>query len=261
MPVFRLTERLLFPPPRLAADGGLLAVGGDLTPERLLLAYRQGIFPWFSEGEPILWWSPDPRFVLFPDHLRISRNMQRILRKGVFAVTFDTVFADVVTACREQRRRGEGTWITPEMVSAYIRLHQLGLAHSVEAWREGRLVGGLYGVSLGRCFFGESMFSRVANASKVALVTLVGKLAVRGFQVIDCQVYTEHLRRLGAEPIPRESFLALLDRTLAAPTFRGSWRFLNEGSEVTPGREKAPSTVLLASRRRLNTPYFVQNLQ
>ena len=251
----------MFPPPRLAADGGLLAVGGDLTPERLLLAYRQGIFPWFSEGEPILWWSPDPRFVLFPDHLRISRNMQRILRKGVFAVTFDTVFADVVTACREQRRRGEGTWITPEMTSAYIRLHRMGLAHSVEAWREGRLAGGLYGVSLGKCFFGESMFSRAANASKAALVTLVGKLAVRGFRVIDCQVYTEHLRRLGADGISREDFLALLDRSLAAPTLRGSWRFLNEVPAVTPGRGDVPSAALLAGRRRLNTPYFVQNPQ
>jgi leucyl/phenylalanyl-tRNA--protein transferase len=261
MPVFRLTERLLFPPPRLSADGGLLAVGGDLTPARLLLAYRQGIFPWFSEGEPILWWSPDPRFILFPDRLRISRSMKRILGKGVFAVTFDTAFADVVTACREQRRRGEGTWITPEMTSAYIRLHRMGLAHSVEAWREGRLAGGLYGVSLGKCFFGESMFSRAANASKAALVTLVGKLAVRGFRVIDCQVYTEHLRRLGADGISREDFLALLDRSLAAPTLRGSWRFLNEVPAVTPGRGDVPSAALLAGRRRLNTPYFVQNPQ
>ncbi len=261
MPVFRLTERLLFPPPRLSADGGLLAVGGDLTPARLLLAYRQGIFPWFSEGEPILWWSPDPRFILFPDRLRISRSMKRILGKGVFAVTFDTAFADVVTACREQRRRGEGTWITPEMTSAYIRLHRMGLAHSVEAWREGRLAGGLYGVSLGKCFFGESMFSRAANASKAALVTLVGKLAARGFRVIDCQVYTEHLRRLGADGISREDFLALLDRSLAAPTLRGSWRFLNEVPAVTPGRGDVPSAALLAGRRRLNTPYFVQNPQ
>lgn len=259
MPVFRLTERLQFPPPRLAADEGLLAVGGDLAPERLLLAYRQGIFPWFSEGEPILWWSPDPRFVLFPDRLRISRSMRRTLEKGVFAVTFDAAFGEVVRACREERRYEEGTWITPEMVSAYWRLHRLGLAHSVEAWRGGRLAGGLYGVSLGRCFFGESMFSRVADASKVALVTLVEALAARGFQLIDCQVYSDHLCRLGAEMIPRESFLALLKRGLAAATLRGSWRFLGRGAEVDPGRGRAASVVPSAPGGRRDSPYFGRN--
>ncbi|MDQ1276976.1 MAG: Leucyl/phenylalanyl-tRNA--protein transferase [Thermodesulfobacteriota bacterium] len=231
MPIFRLTEEIVFPPPRLASEGGLLAVGGDLAPERLILAYRNGIFPWYNEGEPILWWSPDPRFVLFPDRLKISRSMRGLLKKNLFTVTFDTSFREVIAACQETRRgRGEGTWITAAMTAAYIRLHELGLAHSVEAWREKTLVGGLYGVSLGKCFFGESMFTQVPNASKAALITLVETLGRYDFRLIDCQVYTDHLRRLGAEMMSREDFLQVLREALAYETLRGNWRFLNNKS-------------------------------
>jgi leucyl/phenylalanyl-tRNA---protein transferase len=228
MPIFRLTEEVVFPPPRLASEGGLLAVGGDLAPERLVLAYESGIFPWYSEGEPILWWSPDPRFVIFPDRLKISRSMRSLLRKNHFTVTFDTCFREVVNACRETRKgREEGTWITAAMTAAYIRLHELGLAHSVEAWRDGTLAGGLYGVSLGKCFFGESMFTKLPNASKAALITLVKTMASYDFRVIDCQVYTDHLHSLGAEMISREHFLRLLKTALSEETLRGSWYFLN----------------------------------
>ena len=257
MPVFRLTEELVFPPPDLAAAGGLLAVGGDLSPARLLLAYQNGIFPWFSQGDPIRWWSPDPRFVLFPDRLKVSRSMKQLLKRDALAITFDVSFAAVVAACQEGRRRQEGTWITAGMKEAYIRLHRLGLAHSVEVWAGGTLAGGLYGVSLGRCFFGESMFSRIPNASKAALITLVRKLAARGFLLIDCQVYTEHLERLGAELIDRADFLTLLDRALAAPTLGGSWRFLDESSPAAAGVRAAPAPVPVAGRRRRSSPYFV----
>jgi len=278
MPVFRLTEKLLFPPPQLATPAGLLAVGGDLAPARLLLAYRHGIFPWFNEGEPLLWWSPDPRCVLFPDRLHISRRMRQLLRKGIFAITFDACFAAVVTACREERRGREGTWITAGMKAAYVRLHEMGLAHSVEVWREGSLAGGLYGVSLGRSFFGESMFSRVNNASKVALIALAQHLAARDFQLIDCQIYTEHLQNLGAVMIPREKFLRLLRRSLVRESLCGSWRFFAAGAGSLPSerpechgdgrpRPAGPyplpcqdtqglSNILAASRRRAACPYF-----
>jgi leucyl/phenylalanyl-tRNA--protein transferase len=226
MPVFALTEEPSFPPPRFATREGLLAVGGDLSERRLLLAYRMGIFPWYSEGEPILWWSPNPRLVLYPKEFRPSRSLLKIIRRGVFTVTGDQCFDEVMSACgRIRRESGEGTWILPEMIEAYGRLHRSGYAHSVEAWREGHLAGGLYGVSLGRCFFGESMFSRVSNASKVALAALVERLDRLGFALIDCQVTTGHLQRLGAREIPRSRYLAELAHALKARTLRGKWTF------------------------------------
>jgi len=210
MPVFQLIDELIFPPPHLAERNGLLAVGGDLRPERLILAYRMGIFPWYEEGEPILWWSPDPRFVLFPEEIKISRSMRQLLKKDLFRVSWDEAFTAVVEGCRAPREGQRGTWITDEMAAAYGELHRLGLAHSVEVWMGGELVGGLYGVSLGRCFFGESMFTRVSNASKVALIHLARRLRERGYAVIDCQIYTEHLRTMGARMIPRVEFLRII---------------------------------------------------
>lgn len=211
MPVFRLTDELIFPPPSLAEPDGLLAVGGDLTPERLLLAYSMGIFPWFNDGDPPLWWSPDPRCVLNPKGVKISRSLAKVLRKGVFDVTFDKAFGQVISACASLRRKtGEGTWITPKMEEAYLRLFALGYAHSVECWCDGALAGGLYGVSLGRCFFGESMFHRVRDASKVAFVALSRETERQGYELIDCQITNPHLISLGAEEIPRGTFLKRL---------------------------------------------------
>ncbi len=226
MPVHRLPEAPLFPPTDRAARSGLLAVGGDLSPGRLLAAYREGIFPWFSEGEPILWWSPDPRFVLFPGELRVSRSMRQFLKKGAVRITFDRAFREVIAACRRPRPDQEGTWITPEMQEAYCALHEYGYAHSVEVWHGDALVGGLYGVSLGRIFFGESMFSSLPNASKAALITLVERLRERGFALIDCQVETAHLASLGARPIPRREFGACLRKSLRHETLRGDWERL-----------------------------------
>lgn len=218
MTVFRLTEAMLFPPCDLADPDGLLAVGGDLSPERLLLAYRQGIFPWYSPGMPILWWSPDPRLVLFPDRLKVSRSLERLVRKGTFKITFNKAFAEVMRQCALIRlEAGEETWITQEMWRAYIRLHQLGYAHSVEAWLGHELAGGLYGLALGRAFFGESMFARISNASKVAFVHLVRALHRLNFELIDCQVTTAHLMTFGAEEIPRREFLRLLMRVIDHP--------------------------------------------
>jgi leucyl/phenylalanyl-tRNA--protein transferase len=203
-----------FPDPALALrePDGLLAVGGSLSPRRLLRAYRQGIFPWYCLGQPILWWSPNPRTVLFPDKIRISRSLRKVLRKGDFRISMDEAFAEVVRRCGEPRGRESGTWITPEVNQAYCRLHELGLAHSVESWRDSDLVGGLYGVALGQVFYGESMFSRVSNASKVALVGLARHLEHWRYRVIDCQMYTDHLASFGAEEISREQFMELLDR-------------------------------------------------
>jgi len=223
MPIFRLTHDLVFPPPRLAEDG-LLAVGGDLSEKRLLLAYRMGIFPWYSEDEPILWWSPDPRLILAPQEFHMPRRLQRTLRQGTFAVTMDTAFERVIKGCAATPRRGQrGTWIMPEMVSAYCRLHESGYGHSVECWRDGQLTGGLYGLSLGRCFFGESMFSLEPDASKVALAALVERVTAWGFLFIDCQVTTEHLVRLGAKEVSRMHFLRLLGEGLKSKTRRGKW--------------------------------------
>jgi leucyl/phenylalanyl-tRNA--protein transferase len=224
MPVYRLSQKLVFPSPHLASHEGLLAVGGDLSIKRLLLAYRLGIFPWYSEGEPILWWSPEPRLVLYPGEVQISRSLNKIINKGAFKVTMDRAFEKVISECARVRlETQEGTWIVDDMVSAYCRLHAAGFAHSVEAWREGRLAGGLYGVSLGKCFFGESMFTRVTNASKVALVALVNHLKALRFALIDCQIATDHLKRFGAREISRAKYLEELNEALIAPTLRGGW--------------------------------------
>lgn len=224
MPVYRLIDEVIFPPPERAGPDGLLAVGGDLSSERLLLAYKLGIFPWYSEGQPILWWSPDPRLVLEPDEFHISRRLGRILKQGTFKVTFDRAFASVIRACASVPREGQdGTWITPEMQRAYIRLHEEGFAHSVESWLDGELAGGIYGVSLGKCFFGESMFSCESNASKVALAALVERLKAWGFPMLDAQVTTHHLLSLGAKEIPRPVFLKRLREALSFPTVQGKW--------------------------------------
>ncbi|MBW1695517.1 MAG: leucyl/phenylalanyl-tRNA--protein transferase [Deltaproteobacteria bacterium] len=229
MPVYLLSDELVFPPPALARKDGLLAVGGDLNPDRLLLAYRLGIFPWYSEGEPILWWSPDPRLVLYPGELRISKSLKKVIRRGVFRLSMDTAFEPVIRECAVVRsERGERTWITEEMIESYCKLHQSGFAHSVEVWQGRLLAGGLYGVSLGKCFFGESMFTRINNASKVALVGLTAYLKANAFDFIDCQVTTGHLLRIGAREIPRHEFLKQLRRALNAPTKRGRWHFDQE---------------------------------
>jgi len=218
VPVFRLTDRLAFPDPRLAAAEGLLAVGGDLSPQRLLLAYSLGIFPWYGRGEPLLWWSPDPRCVILPGEVHVSRRLQRTLRGGRFQVTCNRAFDAVITACADLRRQEPGgTWLVPEMQEAYRRLHRLGYAHSVEAWQEGELAGGMYGVALGRFFFGESMFHRVTDASKVVLVTLCRHLTAQRFALLDCQVPNPHLQRMGAQLLAREVFLEKLYREGLGP--------------------------------------------
>jgi len=234
MPVYRLGAALVFPPPEAAEPGGLLAVGGDLEPERLLLAYAQGIFPWYEEGLPILWHSPDPRMVLRPAELRVSRSLRKALRREPFGLSLDRAFEAVIRACAERERPDQtGTWITDEMIAAYVRLHGLGYAHSVEAWRDGELAGGLYGVSLGRAFFGESMFALRSDASKIAFVHLAQQLVRWGFDLIDCQVHTEHLERFGANEWPRARFLEALAESLAGETRRGPWRF---DADLTGGR-------------------------
>lgn len=225
MPVYRLDERVAFPPAE-HAEAGLLAVGGDLSSERLVLAYSSGIFPWYSEGQPILWHSPDPRMVLQADEMRVPRSLRKVIRKGVYQLTMDTAFAEVIEACATSPRPGQRTtWITRDMMKAYSRLHRQGLAHSAEAWRHGRLAGGLYGVSLGAAFFGESMFAKAPDASKVAFVGLVEQLRAWGITLIDSQVYTEHLARFGACEWPRRLYLAALRKALTHATRRGRWRF------------------------------------
>jgi len=226
MPVYLLSEALIFPHPRLASREGLLAVGGDLSQERLLSAYNQGIFPWFSDGEPILWWSPDPRLILFPHEFKVSRSLKKVLKRSQFDITIDRAFRRVITECAETRMaKKESTWIVREMIEAYCRLHETGFAHSVEAWQNGVLVGGLYGVSLGKCFFGESMFTTVSNASKVALAGLVYFLKSNEFHMIDCQITTKHLISMGAREIPRDRFLALLQASLKEPDMTGKWQY------------------------------------
>ena len=234
MPVYLLDHRLVFPPVEDAEDG-LLAVGGDLSPERLILAYESGIFPWYGEDEPILWHSPDPRAVLRVNDLRVSTSLARTIRRAPFDLTLDTAFAAVIDACATAPRPGmPGTWITAEMREAYTDLHRRGLAHSAEAWRAGRLVGGLYGVSLGRMFFGESMFRREPDASKVAFAALVRQLERWGIDLVDCQVQSEHLARLGAREWPRSAYLEALERGLDRPTRRGPWRFDEYAAEPRP---------------------------
>ena len=224
MPLFRLTEHIIFPPAHLAEEG-LLAVGGDLSAERLLAAYRNGIFPWYNEGDPILWWSPDPRMLLFPAEIHVSKRLKRTIRQGKFSVTADQCFGDVIQHCASTPRKGQGgTWIVPEMIAAYARLHALGYAHSIECWQEGRLAGGLYGVSLGTAFFGESMYSEESNASKVALTALARQCERWKFALIDCQMHTPHLARMGAQTVPRERFLTLARHAVAHPSRKGMWR-------------------------------------
>ena len=229
MPVYQLIPEVSFFPPTEEAEGdGLLAVGGDLTKERLLAAYSKGIFPWYEAGQPILWWSPDPRLVLIPEELKISRSLRKALRKQQFEIRFDSAFQQVIKACADVRtQQGEGTWIIPEMQQAYTELHQDGFAHSVESWLDGELAGGLYGISLGQCFFGESMFSTRNDSSKVALVALVEFSKQVGIKMIDCQMTTSHLLSLGAREIKRKVFLQNLKIHLEEPTLKGSW---NNGS-------------------------------
>ncbi len=214
-----------FPPIERALDepGGLLAAGGDLSPGRLLDAYRHAIFPWYSDGQPILWWSPDPRMVLFVDELRVSRSLRRAVAKRRFEIRVDTAFDAVIAACAAPRSGHRGTWITGEMVDAYVRLHRLGHAHSVEAWEGDKLAGGLYGVSIGRMFFGESMFARETDASKIALVHLVAMLKRHEMPLVDCQQDTSHLARLGARPISRDVFADAVTRLVHSSPAAGMW--------------------------------------
>ena len=223
--IFKLDKsELRFPPVDLANKDGILAYGGDLRTERIMLAYQKGIFPWYSEETPILWWAPDPRFVLFPEDLKVSKSMRKVLRSNEFKITFDTAFHEVLRNCQVMPRDGQdGTWITAELFDAYLEIHQKGFAHSVEVWREGELVGGLFGVSLGGIYFGESMFSKASNASKAGFITLVQKMHQKGIQLVDCQVHTNHLESLGAKHISRDHFTHNLDVLLEADTFKGSW--------------------------------------
>ncbi|HON77644.1 MAG TPA: leucyl/phenylalanyl-tRNA--protein transferase [Spirochaetota bacterium] len=231
MPIFVLNEEILFPPVNLAIREGILAVGGDLSPERLLKAYSEGIFPWYSEDEPIVWWSPDPRFVLLPEGIKVSRTMRQVISRNIFTITFDRAFREVITSCSTiDRAHQYGTWITDEMREAYCRLHDMGYAHSVEAWHGGELAGGLYGLSLGRCFFGESMFAKKSNASKAAFIVLVKKLQELGFIIVDAQVYTRHLESLGAFEMPRDEYIAVLRKGLQFETIQGSWSGLLGGN-------------------------------
>jgi len=237
MPIFWLKEdSIIFPHPELANEDGILAVGGDLSIERLVYAYSIGLFPWFNPSDPILWWSPDPRFVLFPEELKISKSMRSYFNQKKFSVTFDQCFEEVITTCAHHKRRGQGgTWISKKMITAYCDLHKAGWAHSVEVWKGEELVGGLYGVAIGKVFFGESMFTKVSNASKFALISLVKVLEKQNFNLIDCQQPTNHLASLGARSIRRHEFLELLRLNEAEESLVGNWgkdgRFAREGTE------------------------------
>lgn len=224
MPVFRLDDRLVFPPVHLAEDG-LLALGGDLRPERLLLGYTQGIFPWYAENLPILWHSPDPRMVMTTRDLVVQRSLRKAIKKRPYDITIDRACIDVLKGCAEVPRPGQnGTWLIPEMIDAYMKLHELGFAHSFEAWQDGKLVGGLYGVSLGAAFFGESMFALAPDASKIAFVASARQLDAWHIGLIDCQVHTDHLERFGAYEVPRVEYLQMLAHALDEPTRRGKWQ-------------------------------------
>jgi leucyl/phenylalanyl-tRNA--protein transferase len=225
MPVFRLDDRLVFPPVHLAEDG-LLALGGDLRPERLILGYTKGIFPWYAENLPILWHSPDPRMVMTTRDLIVQRSLRKQIKRKPYRLAIDTAFGEVLRGCAASPRPGQtGTWLIPEMVEAYTRLHELGFAHSIEAWRDDELVGGLYAVSLGAAFFGESMFARAPDASKIAYTAIVRQLDAWQIGLIDCQVHTEHLERFGAYEVPRQDYLDMLSVALDEPTRRGRWAF------------------------------------
>lgn len=224
MPLFLLSEDLYFPDPSDSLPDGLLALGGELSADRLLLGYEKGIFPWYNPEDPILWWSPDPRCFLFHADLKISKSMRNIRNRKQFKVTFDWAFDQVIRACSVAPRRDQdGTWITNDIIEAYTSLHDLGVAHSVEVWEGEELVGGLYGVSLGNMFFGESMFSNKSNTSKLAFITLSEALHQKGFSGIDCQIMNDHLASMGATDIPRNQFLSLLNESLEQPTLKGSW--------------------------------------
>ncbi len=226
MPVYLLNDELVFPPPEGASREGVVAVGGDFRPERLLLGYAQGIFPWPTEGMPLLWFSPNPRFVLDPHRAHVPRSLKKAIRRGGFTVRVDTAFEQVIDACAAVPREGQrGTWITRELREGYCALHRLGYAHSIECFVDDQLVGGLYGVSLGRVFYGESMFAKTPDASKIAFTTLLGNLVHWSFALVDCQVHTDHLERFGAVEIPRREFLAVLRDAVAAPTKLGPWGF------------------------------------
>jgi len=239
VPIYALPEEFVFPDPRRADESGLIAVGGDLHPERLLRGYAIGIFPWYSEGQPILWHSPDPRFVLEPDELKVARSLRQRLRKRPYTLKLDAAFDQVIARCAEVPRPGQdGTWITDAMREAYIRLHEEGFAHSVEAYEGDELVGGLYGVSLGGIFFGESMFALRPDASKVAFVCLVRELRRWGFSLVDSQVYTDHVARFGAREIPRDRYLRRLQECLKTPSRRGRWRFAGDPYSDAPQAEQ-----------------------
>ena len=224
MPVYQLPDEPYFPDPEEASNEGLIAVGGDLSPQRLVAAYGSGIFPWYNDGDPIMWWSPNPRMVLFPERFKISKSFRQTLNKNKFELRIDTAFHEVIANCKTIARKGEeGTWITHDMKAAYIKLHEFGLAHSFESWQDGKLVGGLYGVSLGHVFFGESMFAKVSDASKVAFYHLSQFCIRNKFPIIDCQVPNDHLASLGAEEIPRTEFLSILGEAFKGETLQGSW--------------------------------------
>lgn len=230
MPVYMLTDELVFPPPEGASPEGIVAVGGDFTAQRLLLGYAQGIFPWPSEGMPLLWFSPDPRFVLATGSAHVPRSLRKSIRRGGFEVRADTAFEQVIQRCAEAVRPDQkGTWITDELLDGYTQLHGQGYAHSIEAWRDGELVGGLYGVALGRMFFGESMFAACPDASKVATICLLGQLRQWGFPLVDCQVHTEHLARFGAQHMPRSRFLRAVREAVSFESRIGPWQL-----ELTP---------------------------
>ncbi len=228
-----LPRTYTFPPLEAASPEGLLAVGGDLNPDRLLSAYRQGVFPWFSNGQPILWWSPDPRAILYPTNLYISRSLRKNMRTQGFEVTADRAFDRVIEVCAESRNAREGTWITSGMQEAYCALHRMGYAHSVETWQNGRLVGGLYGLAIGKAFFGESMFSQITDASKTALVALAASLAADGYHFIDCQVVSEHLNSLGAQAVPRYRFSSELKQAVETPVNGTPWNWTTAARELS----------------------------
>jgi len=224
MPLFRLSKILEFPPVWLARSDGLLCIGGDLSPERLLLAYENGIFPWFSKDEPILWWSPDPRLILIPKNIKVSKSLNKKIKKNMFSITINKAFEETIRSCAKPRKNvQEGTWLVDEMVASYIKLHSLGYAHSIETWRKDKLVGGLYGVCLGKSFFGESMFSFESDASKIALVALSNHLKKYDFDLIDCQVTTNHLLSMGAMEITRNAFLDIILKSVKKKGMINIW--------------------------------------
>ena len=236
-PYFDEKTRITFPHVENSTPEGIVMAGGNLSPGMLLSAYSQGIFPWYSEGDPVLWWSPDPRCVLFPDEVHVSGSMRKLIRKKHFGITFDTCVREIITACGETPRAGQdGTWITDDMLEAYIGLHELGYAHSVEVWSGTVLAGGLYGISLGRSFFAESMFTWTVNASKYALISLAGLMEKKNYGLIDCQVYSPHLETMGARMIPRNEFMARIKECLKDATQKGSWEHWAGGTQYDAAR-------------------------